>query len=363
MTKEPFVPPKLPPRINCSRLVRKIGKARGAIGELNGLLVNTPNRDLISAPLINKEAVLSSRIEGTQATLEDVLMYEAQGTTSEKNEKEKDIREIINYRTALRVGMDKLKKESFNETTIRKLHHVLLNSVRGADKARGHLRRKQVYVLSRGLSIENATYVPPPPEKVPSLLDNWTNYINSEVEQDPLVQIGIAHYQFEAIHPFMDGNGRIGRLLIPLSLYKKKLLSYPLLYVSEFFEKNRESYYALLSGVSTNGEWEKWLDYFLSALLVQAAKTQETVLKMVLLYEKLRASVRKLNSVYAFGLLDVIFANPILSATLVIKLLGASRQTVYNLLEKFTKEKILIKMPNGKRNRVYVFRELLKIVQ
>lgn len=363
MTKKSFVPPKVPPRIDYSRLARIIGKTQHAIGQLDGLLVNIPNRDLVVAPLLTKEAVLSSRIEGTQATLEDVLTYEAQERTSQKNEKERDAREIINYRTALNVGMEKLKKEPFSETTIRKLHHVLLDSVRGAGKARGNFRRKHVYIAPRGLSMENATYIPPPPEELQSLLDNWTNYLNSQVEQDPLIQIGIAHYQFEAIHPFMDGNGRVGRLLIPLFLYKRKLLNYPLLNISEFFEKHRESYYELLLGVSDNRDWEKWLVYFLTALLTQAAKTQATILRMILLYERIKSSIGTIKSVYTFGLLDVIFANPILSATVARKLLGASRQTVYNLLRKFTEENILVEMPVGKTRRVYFFRDLLEIVK
>lgn len=363
MVKKLFVPPKLPPRIDYSCLVKEISQTQRALGQLDGLLVNVPNRDLLSAPLLTKEAVLSSRIEGTQATLEDVLIYEARGKTSEKDQKEKDAREIINYRRALMIAMDDLKKKPFGETLIRRIHYVLLNSVRGANKARGNLRKKLVYIASPGSPMEDAIYVPPPPGRLPSLLTNWASYLNSKDEQDSLVQIGIAHYQFEAIHPFMDGNGRIGRLLIPLFLYKRKLLSHPLLYISEYFEKHRKSYYELLLGVSENGDWENWLKYFLGALLAQASKAQMTVLKMVLLYERLRDSVRTVNSIYAFQLLDVIFANPIVSFVTVKELLGASRQTIYNLLRKFTEVGILVEMPGGRRNRVYVFRKLLEIVK
>lgn len=362
MPKKPFVPPKLAPRIDYSCLVKEISQAQRALGQLDGLLVNVLNPGLLSAPLLTKEAVLSSKIEGTQATLEDVLVYEARGKTSEKDQKEKDAREIINYRSALKIGMDDLKKGPFNETLIRRIHYVLLNSVRGANKARGNLRKKQVYVAPPGSPMEEAIYIPPPAGRLPSLLTNWASYLNSKDEQDPLVQIGIAHYQFEAIHPFVDGNGRIGRLLIPLFLYKKKLLSRPLLYISEYFEKYRKSYYELLLGVSDNGNWENWLKYFLGALLAQASKTQVTVLKMILLYERLKDSVQTVNSIYAFQLLEVLLTNPIVSFARVKKLLGASRQTIYNLLGKFTKAGILVEMSGMKRNRVYVFSELLEIV-
>lgn len=256
MVKIPFIPPNLPPEIDYTSLIKEIGRAHNALGGLNGSLVNIPNPDLLTTPLLTKEAVLSSRIEGTQATLEDVFKYEAEEEISEEGEKEKDIREIINYRRAMRTAIEELKNRPIGENLIKKLHYDLLNSVRGTNKDRGNLRRMQVYIGLPGASIEDAIYVPPPITELAPLLSNWEKYTNSEQEKDPLVQIGVVHYQFEAIHPFMDGNGRIGRLLIPLFLYQRKFLSYPLLYISEFFEDNRKDYYNLLNCVSEKGDWE-----------------------------------------------------------------------------------------------------------
>jgi len=364
MTKNPFIPPKLPPKIDYSSLIKEIGEARETLGTLYGLLINIPNFDLLTTPLLTKEAVLSSRIEGTQATLEDVFRHEAEGKTSEKDRKEKDIREIINYRKAMRAAIEELKGRPIGENLIKKIHYALLDSVRGADKDRGNFRRMQVYIGLPGASIEEAIYIPPPITELPSLLSNWEEYINSKKEKDPLVQIGVAHYQFEAIHPFIDGNGRIGRLLIPLFLYQRKLLPYPLLYISEYFEKNRRDYYDLLNNVSERGDWEAWLRFFLLALTVQSFKTQNTVLKILRLYKKLKSEITTINAIYAINLLDIIFATPIVSFVSIKKRLRTkSPQTIYNLLEKFTKVGILKEIPGRKRNKIYVFQQLLDILK
>lgn len=365
MVKVPFIPPKLPPVIDYASLIKEIGKAHNALGQLNGLLVNIPNPDLLTTPLLTKEAVLSSRIEGTQATLEDVFKYEAEERISEEGEKEKDIREIINYRQAMHTAIEELKNKPIGENLIKKLHCDLLNSVRGTNKDRGNLRRIQVYIGLPGAPIEKATYVPPPVTELPSLLSNWEEYINSEQEKDPLVGIGVAHYQFEAIHPFMDGNGRIGRLLIPLFLYQRKLLSYPLLYISEYFEENRKDYYDLLNCVSEKGDWENWLRFFLNALAIQSTETQNTIVKIILLYQKLkRDELAAINAIYAINLLDIIFANPIVSFVGIKKRLKTrSYQTIYNLLAKFVKVGILEEIPGRKRNRIFVFKELLDILK
>ena len=364
MSTIPFIPPKLPPKVDYINLIKEIGQAHNNIGKLNGLLVNINNPGLLTTPLLTKEAVLSSRIEGTQATLEDVFKYEAEEKTSEEGEKEKDVREIINYRNAMSLAIDELKNKPIGENLIKKIHFHLLNSARGANKDRGNLRRMQVYIGAPGSPIEEASYIPPPIREIPSLLSNWESYINSEQEKDPLVQMGVAHYQFEAIHPFMDGNGRIGRLLIPLFLYQRKLLSYPLLYISEFFEENRKMYYDSLNLVSKEGNWENWIRVFLIALTSQSLKTQVTVLKIIVLYNELKIKINSINSVYAINLLDVIFTNPIISFASVKKRLKTkSYQTIYNLLTKFVKIGILKEVSGKKRNRIYVFQQLLNILK
>lgn len=363
MPRTPFVPPQLPPEIDFSSLVKEMSQANRALGQLNGMLVNIPNPSLLTSPLLNKEAVLSSRIEGTQATLEEVLEYEAEEKVSEHTEKERDIREIVNYRRAMNTAMEELKKRPIGETLIRQIHFILLDSVRGASKDRGNLRRIQVYIAPPGTPIEEATYVPPPNTELPSLLTNWERYINSEEEPDPLVQIGVGHYQFEAIHPFMDGNGRIGRLLVPLFLYQRNLLSYPSFYISEYFEERREEYYSFLNGVSDRGDWESWLRFFLSAMAVQALKTQTTVLRILTLYQELKDRIATISA-YAVRLLDIVFETPIVSFPGIKKRLAAkSDQTIYNLLAKFVSAGILTETSGRKRNRIFVFRDLLDLLK
>jgi Fic family protein len=188
--------------------------------------------------------------------------------------------------------------------------------------------------------------------------------MNSWKEKDPLVQAGVAHYQFEAIHPFMDGNGRIGRLLIPLFLYQRKLLSYPLLYISEYFEERRREYYDLLNDVSEKGDWESWLRFFLTALSTQSIKTQAAVLKILALYESLKGKITTVNSIYAIFLLDIIFTTPVVSFVSIKKRLKTkSHQTIYNLLAKFIKLGILREISGRRRNRTFVFEQLLHILK
>ncbi|MGB3242563.1 MAG: Fic/DOC family N-terminal domain-containing protein, partial [Candidatus Omnitrophota bacterium] len=324
MTKKPYIPPKLPPPdIDYSGLIGYVGRANKALGKLNGLLVNIPNYRLLTRPLITKEAVLSSRIEGTHATLEEVFKYEAEGKESQKDEKERDVREIINYGKAISVAVDELKKRPIGENLIKKIHHVLLDSVRGENKDRGNLRKMQVYVGVPGVPMEEAAYIPPPHTKLSDLLSNWEKYMDSTSEKDPLIQIGVAHYQFEAIHPFMDGNGRIGRLLIPLFLYSREFIQYPLLYISEYFERQRKQYLDFLHGVDEKSDWNTWLKFFLIALESQALRTQETVFSILNLYDELKGKITTVNSVYAIHLLDVIFITPIVtSATIRRRLKG-----------------------------------------
>jgi Fic family protein len=364
MAKTPFIPPKLPPKIDYSLLIKEIGQAHDALGQLNGLLINLPNPSLLATPLLTKEAVLSSRIEGTQATLKDVFEYEAEAKSSEEDVKEKDVREIINYRKAMDEAVDELEKRTLGENLLKKAHYTLLDSVRGAHRDRGNFRKSQVYIGPFNSTIENATYVPPPPMEILPLLNNWEKYLNSEEEKDVLIQIGVAHYQFEAIHPFMDGNGRIGRLIIPLFLYQKRLLSHPLLYISEYFEKRRDDYYNLLNGVSKEAKWEDWIRFFLLAVEVQSLKTQETVLKIIILYRKLKEEITQVNAMHAVGLLDIIFVSPIISFVSIKKRIKArSYQTIYNLLGKFIKLGILKEVPGRKRNRIFVFQQLLDILK
>ena len=354
----------LPPKINYTPLIKDISEANRILGSLNGLLANIPNQSLLISPLLTKEAVASSKIEGTQATIEEVFKYEAEGKSSEKGAKEQDIREIINYRTAVHFAIELLKERPIGENFIKKLHSILLDSVRGSNKDRGNFRKIPVFIGKPGATIENAIFVPPDASEISQLISNLEKFINSPDEPDVLVQTAIAHYQFEAIHPFMDGNGRIGRLLIPLMLYEKEILSYPLLYVSEFFERNRNDYYGYLRMVDEEEDWESWVKYFLKSIKEQALDTQNKVLNMLELYKSVKEKLSDFNSQYAIHLLDIIFENPVTSfKNIKTKISTNSYQTIYNLLEKFQEENILIEITGGKRNKIYVFDDLMKIIR
>lgn len=364
MTKTPFNPPKLPPKINYEKLVSEIARAHTSIGKLDALLSQLKNPGLLSRTLITREAVLSSQIEGTEATLSEVLEQEAKGIQKEETSKEKDFREIINYRHTLERGVEILKERPLTENVIKELHAVLLRSARGHHRGPGEFRRKLVYIGKPGVTIDGATYVPPLPDAIPELFSNLENYIHSE-ERDVLVQIGVAHYQFEAIHPFEDGNGRIGRLLISLMLYQKGLLSYPFIYLSEFFEEHRRDYYDLLGSVSEQGDWESWLGFFLRGLDVQSQKTQVTCQSILNLHESLRLRVHELHSRYAYDFLDALFVNPFFTSRTIRLTSGIKNvETLFALINKFKTAGIITDAaPWKRRNRVYRFDSLLKILE
>lgn len=364
MPIKPFIPKKLPRKINYENLISSIAEGHRAIASLDTSLTHLPNPKILGRTLQTKEAVLSSKIEGTQASIKEVFEYEAQMGEKEDTERKKDIREIITYRNALNYGVQHLNNKNVSQKFFKKLHSILLKTERGKKKSPGEFRKTQVYIGRIGASIEEASFVPPPANKIVPLMKNLEVYINSDKEKDPLVQMAIAHYQFEAIHPFLDGNGRVGRLLISLFLYKKGLLTHPFLYLSEFFEENRQDYYALLSGVSELGDIESWIKFFLYALKTQALKAEKASSDILKLYAKTKEKVMEINSAYAFNLLDAIFIHPVFSSRSIredakIK----NTQTFFSMIDKFEKKEIIKKTsPKKKRNKIYVFEDLVKIV-
>ena len=365
MTKHSFDPPLLPPELNLSPIFSKIIKARDIVARYDEAVKRLPNPEIIQRSFETKEAVLSSKIEGTQATFEEVLLLDAQETKSEENEKEKDYREILNYRFALKYGKDILAQKPLIASVIKELHKILLNSARGHNKAPGQFRKNKVFIGPYGGTIEEATYVPPEPQKIPNLFSNLEKYIHSEEVLDPLVQIAVAHYQFEAIHPFMDGNGRVGRLLIPLFLYEKKVTAYPNIYISEFLEENRSVYYELLGNVSKNGDWIPWISFFLDAVYEQTKLTIERVEKIEALYKGLKERMPEINSIYANTFLDAIFIKPIFTTNFIKKIAKISNnQTLYSVIEKFVELQIVRDVtPKQVRNKVYIFTDLRKIIR
>lgn len=365
MSKKTFIPPLLPPTIDYALVFTKIIKARDIVARYDEAVKRLPNPEIIQCSFETKEAVLSSKIEGTQATLDEVLLFDAQDMQSEENEKEKDYREISNYRLAIEYGKKLLEKKPLAENVIKDLHKLLLNSARGQNKAPGQIRKTQVFIGPYGATIDQATFVPPEPQHIPSLFSNLEKYMHSEDVIDPLVQIAIAHYQFEAIHPFLDGNGRVGRLLVPLFLYEKKITAYPNIYISEFLEEHREDYYTLLKAVSEKEDWVSWLKFFLDAIYEQTKNTLERVIKIEKLYKDLKEKIPALNSIYANAFLDAIFIKPTFTAKSIKDISGISNtQTLYTTIEKFVEFKIIEDItPQKARNKIYVFPELRKIIK
>lgn len=365
MTKKPFTPPHLPPELDYSSVFSDIIKARDIVARYDEAVKRLPNPEIIQRTFETKEAVLSSKIEGTQATLDEVLMFDAQDTKSEENEKEKDYREIFNYRSAIKYGKDLLEKKPLAENVIKELHKILLNSVRGQNKAPGQFRKSQVFIGPYGTTIDKATFVPPEPQKIPALFSNLEKYIHSEEIIDPLVQIAVAHYQFEAIHPFMDGNGRVGRLLIPLFLYEKKITAYPNIYISEFLEEHRDTYYELLRDVSEKGNWIPWIKFFLDGIFEQTKITLERVIKIENLYKSLKERMPGINSIYANAFLDAIFIKPTFTTKSIKKISKISNnQTLYTVIEKFVEFKIITDItPKKDRNKIYIFSDLRRAIR
>ena len=301
-----------------------------------------PNPSIIQRSFETKEALLSSKIEGTQATLDEVLIFDAQDTKSQENEKEKDYREIFNYRLAIEHGKKLLEAKPLAQNVIKELHKILLDSTRGKNKTPGQFRKIQVFIGPYGATIERATFVPPEPQEIPDLFSNLEKYIHSEEVIDPLVQIAIAHYQFEAIHPFIDGNGRVGRLLIPLFLYEKKVTAYPNIYISEFLEEHRTTYYTLLKEVSEKEAWVPWIKFFLDAIYEQTKFTLERIEKIEKLYKELKEEMPKMNSIYATHFLDALFEKPTFTTKSIKKIAKISNnQTLYSIVE------IIIPMNEG----------------
>ena len=246
------------------------------------------NPSVMLSPLTNREAVLSSRIEGTQATVDEVLEYEA-GIEFE-GAKVQDIQEIVNYRKALSLATEALADRPLTVSLIRSMHRVLMDSVRGADKSPGQFRVDQNWLGPEGCAIDQATFVPPSPLQLLDHLEAFERYLAGD-DLDALVQVAVVHAQFELLHPFKDGNGRIGRLLIPLFLYQKRTLATPMFYLSEYLESHRELYYARLRGISQDGDWTAWVEFFLDAVIQQARANTERVRGILELYGRMKQRV------------------------------------------------------------------------
>jgi len=365
--KKPFLPQTLPPQnIKWEYLIPMIGKAHAGIARYDGLLSNLINPNVLLSPLTTKEAVISSRIEGTQASLEDVFEFEA-GLFEEKSENIKqDVQEIVNYRKTLLAAENELEHREITINLIRQMHSILMDNVRGKNKNPGEFRKIQNWRGTPDTPIEYARFIPPDPLVVDEYMEKLVNFINSNYT-DEIVQIAIVHAQFEIIHPFLDGNGRIGRLLIPLFLYYKKLLSRPVLYISEYLEAHRNEYYDRLLGVSESNDWQSWIEYFLKAVTVQSENNIQKAQEIIGLYNELKEEFIKVTrSQFAIPLLDAFFTKPVINSSTVLQLAKIqNRVTGNDLLNKLLDHGMIVLLKKGKGNKpaIYAIPKLINIVE
>ncbi len=365
---KPFAPQRLPLQdVRLEPLIKSIGNARASLAHYDGVLHGIPNTSVLLTPLTTREALLSSKIEGTIATMGEVYRFEA-GETPEKQIRKDEIQEILNYRKALRHAESVLSNKPFHLNLLLELQIILLDSVRGRDKNPGHFRKTQNYIGQPGSPVEEAEFIPPEPQYVIQHLDNWEKYYHAE-SPDPLVQLAIIHAQFEIIHPFNDGNGRIGRILIPIFLYEKGLINSPMFYISEYLELHRDEYIARLRAIGQeDNAWNQWIEFFLRAMNEQAAINTAKAREMLNLYDRMKERVRKLtHSQYAVPLLDMMFEQPLFHSTH-IKFpddSGPSRQAIAGLLRKLREAGILkvLSEGGGRRPHVLAFAELINLCE
>lgn len=347
-------------------LVPLLGPAAGAVTRYDGMLAAIPNASVLLSPLTTHEAVLSSRIEGTQATMGEVLEFEAgAGPEQLSSERREDIAEIINYRLAMHHAEQMLEQFPLSIRVIREVHQVLLKGVRGESKAPGEFRKVPNWIGPTGTPMEQARYVPIGADALPEAMSRWELYIHEE-PKDVLVQLAILHAEFEALHPFLDGNGRLGRMLVPLFLWQKGLIRRPTFYISEYFESNRDEYYDRLLAVSKSGDWTGWCQFFLRAVKTQAEENLKRTSAILDLYNELKPILAKLtHSQFAIHALDWMFKTPVFSSADFASHAGIPGATARRILPLLRDNGILleIRKGGGRTPAVFGFGKLLLIAE
>lgn len=366
---KPHIPEKLPIELSKSlydcEIIKLISKANNAMGAYRGFLINTINPMLLISPLVSQEAVLSSKLEGTHATIEDFINYDAGNEVSVSKD---EMQEVMNYRSALYFALGKMStisddseegrhKLPLSVRLIKEMHKILLDNVRGQNKSPGEFKTEQNYI---GNSAE-ITFTPLPPELTQDYMANFEQYIHFD-EVDLLVQAALIHCQFEMIHPFKDGNGRIGRLLIPLFLYYREMLPVPTFYMSAYFEKDRTMYLEKLSAVSQKNDYATWIKYFLEGVIQQAEINTLKAKALLDRYNEFKdICISGMSSKYAIPLLDEIFQRPAFKAKQIQEVIPGSKGTLYNMLDEFVARGILRKDDKA-RNATYFCSAILSII-
>jgi Fic family protein len=359
-----FIPAALPPDPPLSIdqfMLGLLSRADQAMGRLDGLAQTLPNPDLFVAMYVRREAVLSSQIEGTQSTLEDVLTYEldprGRGLPW-------DIEEVVNYVRAMNYGLERLSTLPLSLRLIREIHAELLRDVRGAERMPGEFRTSQNWIGSANVPLARATFVPPPPAEMRTALGDLERFLHVEDKLPVLIRAGLAHAQFETIHPFLDGNGRVGRLLITFLLVHDQVLRQPLLYLSHYLKRYRTEYYDRLMAVREHGDWEGWIRFFLQGVAETADEATDTARRIVALRETHRTMLQERDvGMNALRLLDLLYQHPLINANAVRESLQLTLPPVYRLLERFEELGIVQETTGGQRNRRYRYTPYLALFE
>ena len=355
-----FYPQPLPPVPSVAiegELLRLLSDADRALARLDAVSTFLPNPDLFVAMYVRQEAVLSSQIEGTQSTLEDVLAYEANAT---HNKAPKDVEEVVNYVRAMNHGLKRLPELPLSLRLLREIHKELMHNVRGAERTPGEFRTSQNWIGPPGSTLATAAFVPPPAHELMQFLGDFETFIHAHKVDTPLlIQCGLAHAQFETIHPFLDGNGRVGRLLIALMLCEANALARPLLYLSHYLKANRAEYYDRLTAIRERGDWEGWLRFFLRGVAEVSLQANETARRIIAMRETQRAIFAA--NANALKLIDALFERPIVNVKQTSEILGVSYVTANALVAKLEKAGLLKEVTSWGRNRVFRFQAYLAL--
>lgn len=357
-----FIPARLPPDPPLDMaddLVELLSRADVALGRLDGAAAILPNPDFFVGMYVRQEAVLSSQIEGTQASLADVLEFEID---EQGRESPKDVAEVVNYVRAMNVGLKALPKTSLSMKLVKDIHRELMRGVRGQDKSPGEFRQIQNWIGPSGGFLWNATFVPPPPHQMATAIQELESFMEQR-RYPPLIRAGLVHAQFETIHPFLDGNGRMGRLLITLMLCDQGILTRPLLYLSHYLKRHRGEYYERLQAIRLRGQWEEWLTFFLRGVgevATEACGTARAILSLRENHRKLLSGQGKASG-NLLRALDVIFEQPVVSGPFLARALGLTPVGTNHLVERLIRLEILWEQTGFRRNRRYAYVPYLRL--
>lgn len=362
MAYKSFVPNPLPPvsPIELTEdIVSLLIKANSQLAVLESVATRIPNVELFVSMYVRKEALMSSQIEGTQATLEDVLDPMLDANTN------RNVADVVNYIRATEFAIERLKTLPLCNRLIKEIHAVLMAGVRGQEKSPGEFRYSQNWIGGQGSTLKNARYLPPSPEDMVDAMSDLEKYINADDELNALIRAALIHYQFETIHPFLDGNGRVGRLLITLFLMEQKVLTTPALYISYFLKKNRVEYYDRMTEVRTKGNYEQWIKFFLQAIMESAEDATATIDELAALHDVNATVISKMgraakNAMLVFNYLE---SNPIIEIRKTAEALNITFNTVSSAVNRLVDVGILVQTSNNSRNRTFAYESYLKILR